>query len=108
MERESWSHLKVGLLRVLRAEEGLSRLVPGQLLVDPVNGVGDVLEAGHEEVVSLLLDPLKVLLGSLGLLPDTLEVFIGFLQFLSGLVKFLHGFHVRSLGRTISVVLVGY
>ena len=108
MERESWSHLKVGLLRVLRAEEGLSRLVPGQLLVDPVNGVGDVLEAGHEEVVSLLLDPLKVLLGSLGLLPHTLEVLIGFLQFLSGLVKFLHGFHVRSLGRTISVVLVGY
>ena len=77
-------------------------MVPGQLFVDSVDGVGDVLEAGHEQVVSLLLDPLKVLLGRLSLLPDTLEVFVGLLQFLSSLVKFLHGFHVWCLERNIS------
>ena len=83
-------------------------MVPRQLFVDSVDGVGDVLEARHEEVVSLLLDPLKVLLGRLGLLPDTLEVLIGFLQFLSGLVEFLHGFHVGSLTGQYQWKVVGY
>ena len=92
-------HLKVRFLRVLWAKECLSRLVSGELLVNAINGVGDVLETLGEQVVPLLLDPLKVLFGLLGLLPNGLEVFICFLQLLSRLVKLLHCLHVRSLRR---------
>ena len=42
------TYLKVRLLRVLWAKECLSRLVSGELLVDAINGVGDVLKTFHE------------------------------------------------------------
>jgi hypothetical protein len=89
--------LQIGLLGVLRPEEGLRGVVARQRLVDPVNRVADVLEALVEEVVALLLDALKVHLGLLGLAPDVVKVLGGLLQLLARLVQLLHRFHVGRL-----------
>jgi hypothetical protein len=91
--------LQVGLLRVLRAQEGLRRVVPRQRLVDTVDRVADVLETLVEEFVALLLDALEVHLGLLGLAAHVVEVLGGLLQLLAGFVQLLHGLHVRGLAR---------
>ena len=89
--------LQVGLLGVLRPQEGLRRVVARQRLVDPVDGVANVLEALVKEVVALLLDALKVHLGLLGLAADSVKVLGGLLQLLAGFVQLLHRLHVRGL-----------
>ena len=93
--------LKVGFFRVLGSKEGLGRLVAGQGLVDPVDGVADVLEALVEEVVALLLHTLELHLGLLGPLADAVEVLVGLLQLLPGFLKLLHRFHVGRLNTKI-------
>ena len=70
------THHEVRLLRVFGAREGLGGLISGQLHGDAVNGVGDVLEALHEQLVALLLDPLEVVLGLLRPLPETRELLV--------------------------------
>ena len=80
--KQMMTHLEVRLLRVLGAKEGLGGLIPGQLLVDAVNGVGDVFEALHEQLIALLLDSLEVVLGLLCPLPHRLKVLVGLLEFL--------------------------
>jgi len=55
-----------------------------------VDFVADVLEAGGENVETLLLNTLKGLFGFLGFDARFLELFVRLVQLLARLVQFLH------------------
>ena len=79
-------HLKVRFLRVLWAKECLSRLVSGELLINAINSVGDVLETFHEQLAALLLNSLKIGLCLFSSLSNRLKIFVCFGQLLSSFI----------------------